>query len=106
MTKITAQLNGESVSTSHDPHKFDELAELDCYIRQRVASSIVTKTEIMTAIDELEDWRYRDVLEYRYIMLYTWQGVADVMNFSRQHVTRLHGEALIAIKPIIDKRCA
>ena len=57
-------------------------------------------------IDELEDWRLRDVLEYRYIKLCTWESVAEAMSFSRQHVTRLHGTALVAIKPIIERRCA
>lgn len=106
LTKITAQLSGESVSSSHDPHKFDELAALDDYIRKRVLASIATQSEIMAAVDELEDWRLRDVLEYRYVKLCTWEGVADAMSFSRQHVTRLHGMALVAIKPIIEKRCA
>ena len=106
LVSITSQLNGDTVSGSKDPHKFDELAEIDSYIRQEVKKSIAIKTEITTAINELEDWRYRDVLSYRYINNYIWDSIADSMSYTRQHVTRLHGYALIAIKPIIEERCA
>ena len=106
LVSITSQLDGDSVSGTKDPHKFDELAELDGYIRQEVSKAMKIKMEITTAINELEDWRYRDVLIYRYINNYIWERIADSMSYTRQHVTRLHGYALIAIKPIIEERCA
>ena len=106
LVSITSQLDGDSVSGTKDPHKFDELAELDGYIRQEVSKAMKIKMEITTAINELEDWRYRDVLIYRYINNYIWDNIADSMSYTRQHVTRLHGYALIAIKPIIEERCA
>ena len=101
LTKITAALDSESVSSTKDPHKFDELADLDVFIRQRVSQSMSIRLEITTAIEELEDWRHRDILTYRYINGYTWEQVADIIHMSVRHVTRLHGDALAAIKLII-----
>lgn len=104
LTKITAALDSESVSSTKDPHKFDELVDLDVFIRQRVSQSMSIRLEITTAIEELEDWRHRDILTYRYINGYTWEQVADIIHMSVRHVTRLHGDALTAIKPIIADR--
>ena len=101
LTKITAALDSESVSSTKDPHKYDELADLDLFIRQRVSQSMSIRLEITEAIEELEDWRHRDILTYRYINGYTWEQVADIIHMSVRHVTRLHGDALVAIKPII-----
>ena len=104
LTKITAALDSESVSSTKDPHKFDELADLDVFIRQRVAQSMAIRLEITEAIDELEDWRYRDILKYRYINGFTWDQVASMINYSYIQTTRLHGSALKAIEPIINKK--
>ena len=108
LIKITAALDGDAVSSTKDPHKFDELAELDVFIRQRVAQSMEIRIEITTAIDQLEDWRHRDILTYRYINGYTWEQVAGAVHVALRHVYRIHGDALSALRPIIaDKleRC-
>lgn len=104
LIKITSALNGDAVSSTKDPHKFDELAELDIFIRQRVAQSMAIRLEITTAIDELEDWRQREILIYRYLNNYTWEQVADTIHISRRHVTRLHGDALNALRAIISDK--
>ena len=104
LIKITAALDGDAVSSTKDPHKFDELAELDVFIRQRVAQSMEIRIEITTAIDQLEDWRHRDILTYRYINGYTWEQVADAINISRRHVTRLHGDALNVLRAVIGDK--
>jgi DNA-directed RNA polymerase specialized sigma subunit len=36
----------------------------------------------------------REVLTRRYIMYQKWEDIAQVMHYSRQHVTRIHGSAL------------
>lgn len=104
LTKITAALDSESVSSTKDPHKYDELADLDLFIRQRVAQSMAIRLEITTAIDELEDWRYRDILKYRYLNGFTWDQIANTINYSYMQVTRLHGSALKAIEQIINQK--
>lgn len=104
LVKITTALDGDSVSSTKDPHKFDELAELDVFIRQQVAQSMKIRLEITQAIGKLEDWRHREILTYRYINGYTWEQVADAVYITRRHATRLHGDALIALGKIITDK--
>lgn len=103
LTKITSALDSETVSSTKDPHKFDELVDLDLFIRQRVSQSIAIRLEITTAINELEDWRYRDILQYRYINGFTWEQIAYLIHYSYVQTTRLHGAALKAIESIIKE---
>lgn len=102
LTKITAALDSEAVSSTKDPHKYDEIADLDVYIHQRVAQSMAIRTEIITAIDQLEDWRYREILMHRYIDGFTWDDIAREIHYSTIQTTRLHGYALKAIETIIN----
>lgn len=104
LTEITSALDSESVSSTKDPHKFDELVDLDLFIRQRVSQSIAIRLEITTAINELEDWRYRDILQYRYINGFTWEQIATLIHYSYVQTTRLHGSALKAIESIIQEK--
>lgn len=102
LTKITAALDGDGVSTTHDPHKFDEIIEIDNYIRQRIAKLISIRLETISVIDQLEDWRQRDILTYRYINGYKWDQIADAVYLDVRQVYRIHGNALQAIKNIIN----
>ena len=104
LTKITAAMDTESVSSTKGPHKYDELAELDMLIHQHVSQAMAIRLEIITAIEELEDWRYRDILKYRYLNGFTWDQIANTISYSYMQVTRLHGSALKAIEPIINQK--
>lgn len=53
-------------------------------VRQRVEKIIGT----------VPDAVQREVLTRRYIIGQRWEDIAYVMNYSRQHITRLHGYAL------------
>lgn len=53
-------------------------------------------------IASVTDQAQREVLTRRYIIGQRWEDIAVCMNYSRQHVTRLHGYAL----QTISKTCA
>lgn len=50
--------------------------------------------DIISGLRSLEE---REVLTRRYIMYQKWDDIAVAMDFSRQHVTRIHGSALTHI---------
>lgn len=50
--------------------------------------------DISKRIRRLKDQNQRDVLFYRYIKGFDWWRVAEKMNYSERHITRLHGKAL------------
>ena len=56
------------------------------------------RREIMAAIAGVADERYRELLEYRYVNGWTWQRVAEEMNYSKRQIYRLHEKAVEAIE--------
>ena len=55
--------------------------------------------KFLTALDKIEDIKYRELLTYRYLCGNTWEQVAEQMNYSYMHVLiRLHPKALKLIE--------
>ena len=50
------------------------------------------------AIQTVPDERLRLLLEYRYFDQLSWEELAEKMNYSYQHVFRLHKQALKALQ--------
>ena len=98
LTSITAQLTGITVSGTKDPHKYDHLAELDDLIMQRCNELTAVKNEILAAIFQLEDQRYREVLKLYYVDCKTLEQIAVDMGYSFHHISHLKYEAIIAMK--------
>ena len=53
------------------------------------------RTEVLIA--SVPDAVQREVLTRRYIIGQTWEDIAEIMNYSRRQITRLHGYALQSI---------
>ena len=103
LTSVTAGYDGESVQGTRDPHKYDRLAELDEKIDRRIDQLVAVKQEIMDAIDQMEDERYRTLLRERYVNHKTWEQIKEIMRYSDlRYVYRLHGWALQAIRTTIE----
>lgn len=92
-----------NANATPDPHgRFDRLVELEELIDRRVDALVDVKREILTAIAQVEDSRYRTLLTERYVNFLTWEEIAVEMHYSFRRVTQLHGEALRALLPIIS----
>lgn len=102
LTSVTAGYDGESVQGTRDPHKYDRLAELDEKIDRRIDQLVAVKQEIMDAIAQVEDSRYRTLLTERYMEFKTWEQIAVDMNYTWRRVMQLHGEALNSIGQVVD----
>ena len=76
----------------------DRLMELERDVNARVRDMCRLKRLAQGAIDRVEDARYRELLELYYIDGYTWEQVAETMEYDVRHVTRLHGEALLKVR--------
>ena len=98
LTSITARLNGDTVSSTKDPHRFDKAAEIDNMIEQRVKELLEIKAEILAAIMKLNDYRYRMVLKDYYVDMMTLEQIAVNMHYSYQHIKRLRAQAIDALK--------
>lgn len=98
---ITQTYTADTVQTTKDPHKFDRIAELESDIDRKVDELVAVKREILLAIHQSTDRRYRLVLLKRYIDNKTFEKIAVEMQYSYKQVCRLHGRALIEMGGII-----
>ena len=74
------------------------LVEMDWEIAGEIMRLCALKREINACIEAVEDMRYRRLLELRYRNYYTWEQIADEMNYEVRWVYALHGEALRAVR--------
>lgn len=59
--------------------------------------------EIREAINQLKDENEREVMERKYILMNSWEEIADKAGMSRSTAIRVHGRALINFKiPKVD----
>ena len=52
------------------------------------------KTEMTRVISSVQNMEYQRLLELRYLCFRSWKQIADEMGYSKQHIFRLHNEAL------------
>ena len=72
------------------------------HINKNIDRLYKIKNEIMSAIDKVEDYRLHDLLVNRYINFYTWEKIAEDMNYSVVHIYRLHGQALKEFQNVME----
>ena len=104
LTQMTATPNGDRVSGTRNPHKFEKLIELDTDLAKKIEQLDRTRLEIFNTIQQLTDSRYRQVLLGRYYECMAWTDIATLMHYEERQVYRVHGLALQAIQPIIDAK--
>ena len=70
------------------------LADYETEADRLFAELVTVRKDTQRLIDSLSDTAQREVLTRRYIFRQKWEEIAEEMNYSRQHVTRIHGRAL------------
>lgn len=67
-------------------------------LRREIMELCKVKREVADAINAVEPFVYRRVLDLRYRSYLPWHTIAERMGYDIRHVTRLHGEALLCVK--------
>ena len=80
----------------------DKANKCAALIQERINSLVSVKSEIIGAIQKVNDSTLRALLTARYINFKTWEQIAVELNYSYMHVCRLHGKALVKIKDVIE----
>ena len=70
------------------------LAEINEMISDEIEKSCAIKTEILGAINLLDDDRMHAVMVRRYINGMAWRKIANSMHYDERTVYRLHGDAI------------
>lgn len=71
-----------------------KIMDLQSELCEVMVDLVEVSCEISRAIQKVENYAYQDLLVKRYILGETWEKIAEDMNYSEQHIHRLHGEAL------------
>lgn len=70
-----------------------KLMALSEEINRDIDTLVDLKEKAAAGIQRL-DWKYRVIMELRYMECLSWAEIADKLGYCRQHVNRCHGEAL------------
>lgn len=70
------------------------LADYETELNNATAEMVRCRETAERMINSVKDDTQREVLVRRYIIVQRWEDIAYTMNYSRQHITRLHGYAL------------
>lgn len=105
-TSITSTLKDDVVQSgsggkSRVAEAVDKIVDLECEINADIDKLVELKREIMSVIDQL-DSLHRDVLYKRYFQYKTWEQISVEMNYSYRHTTRMHGQALLELKRVLE----
>lgn len=104
--RVTVDFTQERVSgglrtTSPMEDATVKLIDLSHEINDDIDRLIDLKREILNTINEIDDFRYKLILEMRYINGKDWDDVASNLGYDTRWVMRLHGKALKEIDEII-----
>ena len=97
-TKATSTLSDMPKSSNRGTSKLEDtiikIVELQEEISKDIDKLVDLKKEIANSIYSLKDKEEQTVLEKRYLCFNSWEQIAVDMNFSIQHIFRLHSKAL------------
>ena len=75
----------------------DMLVDLEGQYQREIGAMMREWMEIKDAIAMVDDARYRDLLEARYINGWSWAEIAAQFGCTERNVYRMHGLALLAV---------
>jgi DNA-directed RNA polymerase specialized sigma subunit len=96
------KVSGGRATTSPMEDATVKLIDLSNEINDDIDRLIDLKEQIAGTIDKVDDFRYRLILEMRYIKGMLWKDISRYIGFDRRWVMRLHSRALKEIDKIIN----
>lgn len=94
----------DSPKSTASNYKLEEctqkIMDLQSELCEAMADLVDVTCEISRAIRRINNYDYQDLLVKRYVLGQSWEKIADDMNYSEQHIHRLHGEALKKISDV------
>ena len=96
MPKPDPDTNAGRSGTTSDPvfAYVAKVQKLEAQINKKIDRLIDLRTKIIGQIDAMDNRTYRNVLICRYVLMQSWEQVAESCGYSTQHIYRIHGKAL------------
>ena len=100
--KATSTLSKTSNCSYENRHKLEDnmvkIIDLKYEINNDIDRLIDLKKDIMALINAVKNPEYQTLLELRYLCFKKWEQIAVEMDYSIQHIFRIHNKALEKIK--------
>lgn len=97
-TRVTSVFSDMPHSSTPDNQRLEktiaEIIDLENEVSTDIDRLIDLKREIKHIINQVQNEKYKTLLELRYLSFWTWELIAVNLNFSIQHTYRIHDEAL------------
>ena len=97
-TKATSTLSDMPGSATRNTHRMEDtiikIIDLENEINKEIDRLVDLKTEMTRVISSVQNIEYQRLLELRYLCFRSWKQIADEMGYSKQHIFRLHNDAL------------
>ena len=106
-TRVTSTFSPVPPSGTRNTHRQEDILVKIIDLQNEISDDIVlllaVKREIIDLLKKVDNINYRIILEERYLCYKTWEEIAIHLNYSVQHIYRLHNEALKVIEKIKDE---
>lgn len=102
LQSIRAQERTQGGDTAPDKAMIDKLNRLS-ELEKKLEELVELQLQMTEDIDLIPDRLDRVVLRYRYINNFTWERIAERMNYSERHLKRLHIQAVKNFEKIFLK---
>ena len=78
-----------------------KIVDLENKINIEISKLVGLKEDIRDLVDKLEDDTEKLILQKRYLLFEDWGTIANDLNYSYRHLTRLHGKILLKLKDVL-----
>jgi len=94
---------GGQNTISHMEDATVKLVDLSIEINNNIDELVDLKREILRTINKVDDFRYKLILEMRYINAKDWDEVARSLGYETRYTMKIHGKALKEISGILKE---
>ena len=70
------------------------IISMEEHINRKIDKLIDLRRKITDQIDGMDSRTFRNILTCRYVLMQSWDQIAETMGYDVRHCTRLHGRAL------------
>lgn len=99
---VNVSSDGDKVQTSPNKDKLGstvaKIVDLEKETDKLVNEFVDKRNHIIGQIDGMEDVDYYHILSLRYVTRDTFENISEKMGWSKRHVLRMHGQALLAFE--------
>lgn len=97
-TRCTSTFSDMPKNPNHGGSRLEDciikIIDLEEELKTDIANLINLKKKIMEVIKTVPNVEYQTLLEKRYLCFITWEQISVDMNYSIQHIHRMHSTAL------------